>query len=37
MIRLGPNLDETKPGSSSSGATLPSVVGAFTVFDGGEG
>jgi transcription initiation factor TFIID subunit 5 len=36
MIRLGPNLDETKPGSSSSGATLPSVV-AFTVFDGGEG
>jgi transcription initiation factor TFIID subunit 5 len=36
MIRLGPNLDESKPGSSSSSATLPSVV-AFTVFDGGEG
>jgi transcription initiation factor TFIID subunit 5 len=36
MIRLGPNLDDSKPGSSSSSPTLPSVV-AFTVFDGGEG
>ena len=34
MIRLGPHLDESKAGPSST--FLPSVV-AFTVFDGGEG